>query len=322
MASIEEYSFDDYANFQNKENTPIFPVENPPDIEKSNVSHGAYTSVFELGNNRVAKISRILRMEEGKVKLQGTEGEKYLAEKTGDADLDRNTVINKMRELAREKQEIYELLGTYIGTFLPKIDMYAVVNSPRRELEKRMNRGNSDQEISNVPISEIALMEIWEKVDAKNALQNVGYRALSEMYDDPEFQQQSKHFADATLRLLEEKGVYIDISDRGGVRGYSIEGKRVNLRAYDELADGEQNGTLVYPRNTTLDSGKLKYFDTFPIHYLDSSVTQELLMQIKERLRVSDFEGLKNLESYCERPREFQLTTQYLYLLKRMGAEL
>jgi len=317
----KEYSFEDYANFQFKD--AKLPIKNSLEIIRNvGVSSGDYASVIEIGNNRVAKVNRILRIDNGAVKLQGLETDKYLAEKGKDPEQTRNNAVEKMMLLAKDKRETYELLGQYIGPFLPKIEMFAIVESPRKELEKVMSKNNVSADLSTIPGSEIALMEIWEKVNPRNAFNHFKYEKLDRMFHNTEFIQQSKQFAEASLRLLEEKRIFLDISDRGGVRGINKNGEKVNLISYADLENSEQDSTIVYPRNTVFDEGKLKFFDMFPVHSVDATVTDEMIKTIKKHLSTNDFTGLQELENTCENPKDFQLTTQYLYLLKKLGAEL
>jgi hypothetical protein len=327
MPTLESYELSSLANFEQKEHTPTLPVENSPNVERDPISFGSYSAVFDLENGKVAKVSTFMKPasnEETNILWvpQDRTSEKYLAVKTGNPELDKQTVFQKTLELAKDKRTSYELLKEYLGDFVPHLDFVAIVDSPRQEIAKRKNTRLTNEQIAAIPNSEVAVMEIWDKVEARYSLQNLGPLELAKLYKDPIFMEQSKLFASNALRLLDEKGIGLDICDRGGIRSFKPDGTRHDTYSLDDLVQLKNDGILIYPRNLTFADDKLSYYDTYPLHEVAHSMSPEVINRIKHYLSKDDYYGLALMEKRSSDPQSMLQITRYLFLLREMGADI
>lgn len=245
-------------------------------------------------------------------------GEDQLAEVLNS---DRMEVIRKMRDLAKEKNKIREILGEYIGEFLPKYYGTVITETPRQEIQKRMGPPETrlkEEHLKNVPISEITLMEIWEDVDSRHAEKKIRF-GLEQ--DGPAIEMQK--FASEVLRLIVERGVIIDICDGGGIVCLD---KRTNkscrVRGLSNL-DNLDDNTILVPRNTVIDKkGHVKFFDTYPINQcrLGSIEIKKLVNIVFKPDWLTD--SVKYLSSVTpDKCDEVGFIISYLYLLKKLGAK-
>jgi len=327
MPTREAYELSSLANFEQRDFAPNIPVENSPNPERDPISFGSYSAVFDLENGKVAKVSTFMKPaskdESNKLWIpQDNSSERYLAVKTGNPELDRQTAFQKIFELAKDKRASYELIKEYLGDFVPNLDFVSIVDSPRQEIEKRKYYKLTEEQIAVIPNSEIAVMEIWDKVEARYTLQNREPEELSKLYNDPTFAEQSKLFASSALRLLDEKGIGLDICDRGGIRSYKPDGSRHDIFSLDDLAHLKKDGIVIYPRNLTYAENKLSYYDTYPLHEVSPSMTPEVINRIKHYLSQDDYYGLALMEKRSTDPQSFLQVTRYLYLLREMGADI
>jgi len=234
---------------------------------------------------------------------------------------DLNEVISKLRELAKEKKEILEVLNKYIGEFLPKYYGTIITDSPRQEIQKvygPRDKQLNDEQLKEVPNAETTLLEIWEDVDTRGAAEKI----KNGMRDDDSRLEMQK-FANGTLKMFVEEGVMIDICDMGGVEclGENAERSR-RVQGLDDLVSLGDEETFV-PRNTVFKDGKVKFFDTYPVNKsrLESVETQKIINIVSQ---ANWLELSKNyLSGVQEDQREKgEYLISYLYLLKKMGADM
>lgn len=336
---LENPSFEKYANFSDKKAIlPIQDYEALSDNERP-VHQGAFTSVIEIDEGKVVKVNRLLRyspQKENPVEFGAYEDPDFLAEKVEDPsksadeleELNRQQATEKIIKFAEYKRGIYEQLGKYIPGHLPEIYGFAVVDSPRREIEQRLKRGKlTPEQEREIPTQETALMEVWENVSPEASLNARGYEGLSELQEDSTYREQMRSFANGLLSLAREQGIMVDICDYGGINAVRSNGEHLNIKKPEDivqLLSSQDTEILAYPRNTVYKDGEVKFFDTYPIENI-TEFTQdgEFLTAVVKALSEGNYQELVNLAG-AQDSRDGvnrRQVIQYLSLLKYMGAD-
>jgi hypothetical protein len=322
-------SFEDYKNFEFTDENPMIPVKNADEIARGEVDthHGAYTTTIEVNEDTVVKLNRIIRVDaRGKeIRFEDRNARKYLVGSGGSKE----EVVEKMQELSKEKTEIYEKLGRYIGDYLPEIKFFAVVDSPRRQLEKMKlyARQPSEKVLDKIPRSETTLMEVWENVDPKEELSRKGFEGLRQLSKNRNFRKQLRGFAQGAYELLEKEGIILDICDMGGIQIFQQgHERRKRLKRFEGvkiLAQNEVTEIIPYPRNTSYSNRKLKFFDIYPADEMPKPLYEETLTPLIDNLRSGNWKNIEKIIKENPSEEEGRLhVLRYLVLLEKIGARL
>ncbi len=322
----EAPDFHDYANFDFTKDKVELPVKNPPEMSERIAGLGGFTTTVELGGGKVAKLSRMLakttKTKYGSIEREDALGGKYLVDKSESVDLDNSEVTAALLELAKDKQHDYEMAGTYIGDYLPQIYLFAIVESPRREIEKYSQRPpKEDADLLDIPASEKSLMEVWEQVDAKKALSRASYTQLQELNKNPNFSAQMKGFAQGAFKLFQEQGIMLDICDAGGVRARNQMNQQTEVLTTRGMSSFRAVELELYPRNMCWDGERLILFDLYPNPRTEDYVTTPTQTELVQAVKDKDWEQVEELISKGNQSRALQVA-RYIFFLERLGAEL
>lgn len=238
-------------------------------------------------------------------------------------------------EYAEVRNQTYEVLKTYLDPHLPTLRGQAIFDSPRRILEKLIAEGRGESEKidwSQVPNSEIAVMEIWQRIDSRNSFHGRSLSSLVNLFQNQVFRAQMSDFANRSKRLFDQQQIMVDICDGRGIRGVSRSSDDVlgasennhyrfnietpaQMQRYLDLK--HQENAVIFPANSCWDNEKVILFDTFPI----DQVPQVDIHPIAEAVRLNNFETLKSL-AFVRNGGAVMSVARYLFLLKEMGAEI
>lgn len=307
--------------------SPTLPIEGPIEISEVEMSHGSFGSVIEVkGRNIAAKINRLLKGNEmGKDVPQSLLVAEYLVNRGTGGTTD---VVAGLSKWAKEKKRIQGVLERYLGSHTTKLLGMVITESPRAEIEKRLpSRMASRTKLERIPKAEIALVEFYEKVDTENELDNIGLKRLDELKENERFNEELADFANATLDLLVNERMTIDIADRAGIRGYDKSGDKVALKKLEPVLrflEGSVTSASLFPRNVTYDNGRIVYFDNYPVGIVPESFSDRTNALISAVSR-SDGDSVRQIvgKSGNEADTEREvIILRYLVLLKSMGADL
>jgi hypothetical protein len=373
MRNEEIHSVEELANFKfsatKQAHLPIREAEGYALSDERKEAHrGYYSAVIPVESKNsegqpvktVLKLNTLLGYNLNETPVVRKEDKPVMVKKSEEEDKqkeDTHKVEVALRELAKEKKQTYELLSTYIGKFLPKLHGMAIVESPRREIERRFNN-LSPEAMRKVPTHEITLMEQWEDIDANNALFGKKSAEIAEIYQKSEFKETTQEFATEALQLFLKEGIALDIVDAGGIRSTpkpsevdATKPAKETITALDEDSDittehdtnpitttkaeagirnaialiNETSNTLPVPRNIAYDSntGRLAFYDTYPVYdlgidYVD--FTRRAFLAIKD----GDTEALSKLIDTKQDSVETEtqmFIINYMTILKYFGAE-
>lgn len=315
--------FDDYANFSNPEHTPELPIKSAPNLGEKMIGHGAFTTTIDIGEGKVAKLSRMLGQKDGPFRVDANDGA-YLVSKTEDEEQDKKEVIQSMLDLAKEKEETYKMLGEYIGEYLPDIYFYAIVESPRKEIEryKGSNRP-SGPDLSNIPTSEVSLMEVWEQIDARGSLSNMQYEQLTELQGMENFKTQLADLSSKAYSLLLKEGIMLDICDWVGVRGTTPNKSGAPVKKLEDLLTERDKATLFVPRNIAWSNEQIKYFDTYPVFDVYDLIDHTTLVKLCDLAELEDWPRIQEMcTNGGDKKAQLEQVARYLFLLQQMGTNL
>lgn len=320
--------FENYANFKFDASgkNPDLPFRNLEDIRNHDKHSGFFSTAVEIDDTKILKINRILHVElaTGNTEPQSPEIASHTVEKTDNEAADRKKVIAELSELAKEKRESYELLRSYFGPTIPELKLFVIAESPRKQIEEGLYDDETlpPEVLAKIPESEIALLEIWENVHPETALGRRSFEDLSALVKNEEYQTEMTKFCHQAIQLLKEKRVLIDISFGGeGIPVITSEDTYRQVKTRDEvieLLNSPSPDELPYIRNTTYENGKLHFFDTYPVTFVDAHIPDQEIDEMIRGVDAGNFEGLKNIIDENPDLSERKLwVLSYLVLLKR-----
>lgn len=356
---MSKSTFERYSNFSFTDETPTLPVTGALEIQRGEKEFypGATATTIEIDAENVAKLNRLIitkPTDSGDLTHQKSMAEPYLLERDLVAeeaakkegtfeeypDIERQKLVRKLSNLAENKKSDYELLSTYIGAFLPELRFFAVVDSPRKQLESHViahiykGRSQVSQEVlEQIPETEYALMEVWENIDPTSVVSSLSYEDMQSLYEDGEYRSALSDFATKSYELFMNEGVMLDICDRrSGIR-FKVptesekESSVRKISDLDELQEAVQDGVgIPYPRNVSYSKKGLKFFDLYPLERQSPELLKEAVPVILGYLREKNWVSLKDFiedaDLDAREQREYLYITRYLVLLELMGAEL
>lgn len=323
--------FETYGNFEFKEKDPALPVKDSKEISEGKIEtrHSTFSSNVILDDENILKITRQVTVKPGK---KGLDYGLHVAKPTlAEREEGRVGVLEKLRRLAKEKLETYELAGKYVGPYLPELRGFAVVESPRQFLEDsawgpRLEEDQYDKLMAEVPKSEIALMEIWENVHPNQEISYRSWENLKGLYSDEEFRRDLADFADRAFRLFVEKEKELDLVGPKGILCVTPHGSQAILGGTPEelhkLLSSSDDEVIPLPRNMTHLNGKIKFYDLYPM--LSTYIVKESALTLAAAIRSNDLEFMKHI-AQIENDEERNTITyglRYLALLRKMGSSL
>ncbi len=341
--TVEKPAFAQFANFSDSE--AVLPIKGGNAVlrNEDKIYQGSYTTTVEIdGGEKVIKINRLLRYsphKENPVEFGAYEDVDFLAKKSSDttnneaelAELNRKQAVAKMLAFAEYKRTIYEQIREYMPDHIPELHGFAVVDSPRLEIERLLKKAKltslTPEQEAQIPVHETALMEVWENATPEASIDTYNYKKLAELYRNDDFRTELKEFANDALTLIRKTGIMLDICDAGGVRAVESTGRYLNLKSPEDivrLLESTDSSFIAYPRNTVFSDGQIKFYDLYPINTI-SEFTQddEFVKAVVEVLKTGNHYALINLAGDQETRNGFnrRQIIQYLGLLKYMGAE-
>jgi len=289
-----------YANFEFGGDSPVLPIEDHSLRKERELGHGAISSVYELSDDKVLKLTRSdINQKTGEV--SESDSKPPAVEEYGNDDESRaesrKKAVEELLKYAKERKQRYDLVKKYLGSHLTPIDLFAVVDSPRREIEQLRYSFKDSEELKSIPVSELAVMEVGDKFNPDNDIFKPNFSFLKELYGNAAFQERSADLAKGALELFKNERIMLDFSNFDDI--FIVDGEKPRrpktLRNIDELLSLMGNkGQLPLYRNLVFQDQELQVFDIYPSYEVPEEVSDEDVMKAIEAVGSDDPEQVKS----------------------------
>lgn len=304
-----------YANFQYEGKKPTLPLERHSLKKEQKIGYGVASSVYELTNNKVLKLSHSgVDLSSGKVRVSHFTPP-LVENNPEEVGSSREKAITKLMDYAKEKKQTYDLLKKYLGAHITNVDVFAVVEAPLREIYRLRYSFKHEFDVLNIPVSELSVMEIGDKIDKQSELFNLDFNFLKELYGDSSFQERAADFAKKALELLQKERVMLDIA--GKDRLFVVD--KNNSGRYDDIANVDEllslmtrDDRLPLFNNLAFHDQELQIFDSFPIHKVPSEISDADIAEAIAAIKSRDPEKIK--EFFNKQLEKFKIL-KYIYQL-------
>jgi len=292
-----------YANYEGDK--PILPLENHSLKKEQQLGYGAVSSVYELNNDKVLKLtSSVVDISSGKVIASGMTPPLVENNLHEDANTSREKAIAKLMDYAKEKKQTYDLLKKYLGAHVTNVDVFAIVDAPLREIYKLRYSFKNDIDVLNIPVSELSVMEVGDKIDKQNELFNTDFDFLKELYSNSSFQERATDFSKKALELFQKERVMLDISgqDRIFVVDKNNSGRYDYAANVDELLSlMNSDDKLPLFNNLAFHNQELQIFDSFPIYEVPLEISDA---DVAEAIEVVESKDPEKIKEFFNKPLE------------------